>query len=85
MHDSYFSQIRRKALLKLVAFTRMVGSNANERIFIDSKLTIRYNLNNNLKDNYLKAKKIACKAIIQMGYLYEMVSKSQLFIKHSIL
>lgn len=82
MKESYLSQIRRKTLMKLVAFTRMVGANADERIILDAKCTIRYFLKNKRKKIMKEAKVIVCQAIVQIVKLHDFASKSQVFLKN---
>lgn len=83
MHESYLSQIRRKTLGKLVAFTRMIGTNANERVIIDSKLSLRYNLNPKYKELKKKCKDCACKAIMHIAKMNDFTEKCETFLKHS--
>lgn len=82
MKESYLSQIRRKTLMKLVAFTRMVGSNADERIILDAKCSIRYFLKNKRKKLMKEAKFIVCQAIMQIAKLHDFATKSQVFLKN---
>ena len=84
MHESYLSQIRRKTLGKLVAFTRMIGTNANERIIIDSKLSIAYNLNLKRKQFRKRCKDAVCKSIIHITKMHDLAEKCEIFIKHSL-
>ncbi len=83
MHESYLSQIRRKTLSKLVVFTRMVGTSANERIIMESKLIMKYFLKNKHKNIKKICKSLVCQSIIYITRLNDFVTKCSLFIKHS--
>ena len=83
MHESYLSQIRRKTLGRLVAFTRMIGSSSNERIIMDSGLIMKYHINNKRKRLRKQCKTIVCKAVIQIVKLHDLINKCELYIKHS--
>ena len=84
MHESYLSQIRRKTLSKLVAFTRMIGSSANERVIMDSKFSVGYFLNPKRQKIMRRCKQVVCKSVVLIAKMHELVEKCEIFIKHSI-
>lgn len=72
--------MRRKAMLKLLAFNRMVGRNPHERMLIDSNLFLRLYHKINLNQALEKSENIVISVVIQTGNMidiYEKIGKTR--------
>lgn len=67
--------MRKKAIAKLVSFTRMVGRNPGERKIADSSITFKFNYSKKKKLLKIKAGRILKDLLSHVGLRYYLENK----------